>query len=152
MNQYIQQTSFNRKKAAPRERQVGRTALVPRHRDYRSLDGVGIGAAHFRAFSVVNIHSKRAPALFRCFSQAAISLRADSGSSIFDPGIGRAAPRFDLDHVEPAGMLGGVVELQAAQNYAGFGGRECLIERASQWVDRLSCTTRMHAASEPAPH
>ena len=55
---------------------------------------------------------------------------------------------LDLDHVEPAGMLGGVVEFQALQNAAGFGGRECFIEREpAEWVDRLSCTTRMQAAS-----
>ena len=29
-------------------------------------------------------------------------------------------------------MLGGVVELQAAQNSPGFGGRECLIEGAGR--------------------
>jgi hypothetical protein len=35
---------------------------------------------------------------------------------------------LDLDYVEPTGMLGGVVELQVAQNSPGFSGRECLIE------------------------
>src|SRR5215207_10782681 len=39
-------------------------------------------------------------------------------------------PDLDLDHVEPAGVLGGVVELQAAQDAPGFGGREGLIEGA----------------------
>ena len=39
---------------------------------------------------------------------------------------------LDLDHVEPTGMLGGVVELEAAQNSPGFGGRECLIEGAGR--------------------
>src|ERR1700738_1717247 len=31
---------------------------------------------------------------------------------------------LDLDHVEPTGMLGGVVEFQPAQNSPGFGGRK----------------------------
>ena len=39
---------------------------------------------------------------------------------------------LDLDHIEPAGVLWGVVELQAAQNSPGFGGRECLIEGAGR--------------------
>ena len=39
---------------------------------------------------------------------------------------------LDLDHVEPTGMLGSVVELEAAQNSPGFGGRECLIEGAGR--------------------
>ena len=37
---------------------------------------------------------------------------------------------FDLDHVEPTGVLGSVVELEAAQNSPGFGGCEGLIEGA----------------------
>ena len=36
--------------------------------------------------------------------------------------------KLDFDHVEPAGVLGGVVEFQASQNASGFGGRECLVE------------------------
>ena len=31
---------------------------------------------------------------------------------------------LDLDHIEPTGVLGGVVEFQAAQNSPGFGGRD----------------------------
>jgi hypothetical protein len=31
---------------------------------------------------------------------------------------------FDLDHVQPAGVLEGVMELQATQNAPGFGGRK----------------------------
>jgi hypothetical protein len=54
---------------------------------------------------------------------------------------------LDLDHVEPAAVLGGVVGLQAAQDAPGFGGREGLIGVPAEWVDRLSCTTRMHPAS-----
>ena len=37
---------------------------------------------------------------------------------------------LDLDHVEPAGVLGGVVELQAAQQAVGLGRREGFVERA----------------------
>ena len=39
---------------------------------------------------------------------------------------------LDLDHVEPTGMLWGVVELEATQNSPGFGGRECLVEGAGR--------------------
>ena len=35
---------------------------------------------------------------------------------------------LDLNHVEPTGVLGGVVELEAAQDTPGLGGRERLIE------------------------
>jgi len=37
---------------------------------------------------------------------------------------------FDLDHIEPTCVLGGVMELQPSQNAASFGGRECLVEGA----------------------
>ena len=75
---------------------------------------------------------------------------ADEARGVVDSAIQTLAaehPDLDLGHVEPAGMLGGVMELQASQNSPGFGGRECLIEGAGRVVDRLSCTTRMHAAS-----
>src|SRR5215475_2747508 len=36
--------------------------------------------------------------------------------------------KLDFDHVEPAGVLGGVVEFQASQTASCFGGRECLVE------------------------
>src|ERR1700720_4988075 len=39
---------------------------------------------------------------------------------------------LDLDHVEPTGVLGGVVELQAAQNAPGFCGRKRLVEGAAR--------------------
>ena len=42
---------------------------------------------------------------------------------------------LDFDHVEPAGVLGGVVELQAPQDAASFGGREGLVEGAGR-MDR----------------
>jgi hypothetical protein len=36
---------------------------------------------------------------------------------------------LDLDHVQPAGVLGDVVELQPAQHPSCFLDRECLVER-----------------------
>ena len=57
---------------------------------------------------------------------------------IVDPAVQALTAKYtdlDLDHVEPAGMLWGVVELQAAQNPPGFGGCECLVEGA-YGVDR----------------
>ena len=56
-------------------------------------------------------------------------------------------PDLDLDHVEPARVLGRVVELQPPQDATRLRRREGLIERADVWVDRLSCTTRMRSAS-----
>ena len=60
---------------------------------------------------------------------------ADEALGVVDSAIQALAAEhadLDLDHVEPAGMLGGVVELQALQNAAGFGGRECFIEGAGR--------------------
>jgi len=37
---------------------------------------------------------------------------------------------LDLDHIQPAGVLRDVVELQPAQDPSGFARRECLIESA----------------------
>jgi hypothetical protein len=54
---------------------------------------------------------------------------------------------LDLDHVEPTGMLGGVVELLALQNSPGLGGRECLVEGAGRVGRQVVLTTRMQAAS-----
>jgi len=60
---------------------------------------------------------------------------ADEARGVVDSAIQTLAaehPDLDLGHVEPAGMLGGVMELQASQNSPGFGGRECLIEGAGR--------------------
>jgi hypothetical protein len=59
----------------------------------------------------------------------------DEAVGVVDPAIQALTAQHadpDLDHVEPAGMLWGVVELQASQNAAGFGGSECLIEGAGR--------------------
>src|SRR5580704_10364245 len=71
---------------------------------------------------------------------------ADEAVGVVDSAIQALATEhtdLNLNHVEPAGMLGGVVELQAAQNSPGFGGRECLIEGTSGSTGcpaRLECT------------
>jgi hypothetical protein len=68
--------------------------------------GVKLYAILARAFSVVNIHLMRAPAVFRCFSHAAISLMKELG--LVDSAIQELAADhadLDLDHVEPAGTL-----------------------------------------------
>ena len=60
---------------------------------------------------------------------------ADEALGIVDSAIQALASEHAdlvLDHVEPTGMLGGVVELQAAQNSPGFGGRERLIKGAGR--------------------
>ena len=84
-----------------------------------------------RALAVVNIHLMRATAAFRCPSHAANF--ADEAFRVVDSAVQALTAQdadLDLDHVEPAGMLGGVVELKAAQNAPGLGGRKGLIEGA----------------------
>ena len=54
---------------------------------------------------------------------------------------------LDLNHVEPACVFWGVVELDPPQDPSGFGGREGLIQGVGGVVDKLSCTTRMVSAS-----
>ena len=86
-----------------------------------------------RAFSVVNIHLMRA----RC--GVALSFPGgdfgDEALGVVDPAVQALAAQhadLDFDHVEPAGVLGGVVELEAAQDAASFGGREGLVEGAGR--------------------
>jgi hypothetical protein len=79
----------------------------------------------------VNIHLMRAPS-------ALLLPSGDFSDEVFwivDSAIQTLTAEhadLDLDHVEPAGMLGGVMELQASQNSPGFRGRECLIEGAGR--------------------
>ena len=52
---------------------------------------------------------------------------ADEALGVVDSAIQALAAEhadLDLDHVEPAGMLGGVVELQTLQNPPSLGGRK----------------------------
>ena len=60
---------------------------------------------------------------------------ADEALGVVDSAIEALAAEhadLDLDHVEPAGMPGGVMELQPSQNSPGFGERESLIEGAGR--------------------
>ena len=52
------------------------------------------------------------------------------GVTSLEAGSGQHA-ELDLRHVQPATVLGGVVELQALGDPPGFGGREGLIEGRS---------------------
>lgn len=65
--------------------------------------------------------------------------------------VGQTLPRqhaqFDLGNVEPAGMLGGVMDLQTLGQSFGLLRRGDLVERAGVWVLRLSITTITFAAS-----
>jgi hypothetical protein len=50
----------------------------------------------------------------------------DEAFGVVDPAVQALAAQdtdLDLDHVEPAGVLGSVVELQTAQDAASFGRR-----------------------------
>ena len=56
---------------------------------------------------------------------------ADEDVFVVDAAVGALGAQdadFDLDQVEPTGMLGRVVELQAAQDAARLGGREAVVE------------------------
>ena len=60
---------------------------------------------------------------------------ADEALGVVDSTIQALAAKhadLDLDHVEPTGMLGGVVELDAAQNSPSFGWRESFVKRAGR--------------------
>src|SRR5258707_13999579 len=75
----------------------------------------------------------RAPAAFRCCSQAAISLMRRLGSSILrSRHWPRSTPISISTMLSQLACFGGVMELQASQNSPGFGGRECLIEGAGR--------------------
>jgi hypothetical protein len=86
-----------------------------------------------RAFSIVNIHLVRQRAAFRSRSQAAISgFEALPGS---DPAVEALAAEhadFDRDHVQSAGVLEHIVELQSLQHTARFARRESLVERTGR--------------------
>jgi hypothetical protein len=93
---------------------------------------LGIGAAHFGAGFVGCEHPFDA-----CASGVALPLPSfdfvDEPIWVVDSAVEALAAQdadLDLDHVEPTGVLGGVVELQAAQDAPGFGGRKGLIEGA----------------------
>jgi hypothetical protein len=58
---------------------------------------------------------------------------ADEALGAVDPAVEALAAQdadFDLDHIEPTSVLGRVVELDAAQDASGLGGRKGLIEGA----------------------
>ena len=75
----------------------------------------------------------RAPEALRCRSQAAIS-ETSCSLGVDAPVEALAAQHadLDLDHVQPAGVLGDIVELQPAQHPSRFAGGEGLVERAGR--------------------
>jgi hypothetical protein len=56
-------------------------------------------------------------------------------------------PNLDLDHVEPAGVLGDIVELQPAQHAVRFASGERLIERTGR-----VCRQVVHYDPDPLRH
>ena len=84
-----------------------------------------------RAFSVVNIQLMRARSALRLLLPGG-GLGAEARVA-FDASVEALSGQdadLDLDHVEPTGMLGDVMELQSAQHPSRFVGREGLVERA----------------------
>ncbi len=97
---------------------------MPRHSDYDSLDVRGVGTAHFGSGVVGCEHPFDAGA-------GGVSLLlpcgdfADEVFGVVDSAIDALAAQhadLDLDHVEPVGVLGCVVELDAAQDAPGLAG------------------------------
>jgi hypothetical protein len=82
-----------------------------------------------RALSIVNIHLMRAAGHFAVAPRQQFPTPGARGCRC--AGVEALAAQhadFDLDHVQPTGMLGDVVELQWLQHPARFQGREGLIE------------------------
>ncbi len=79
------------------------------------------------------LHLMRARAALRCRSHAAISAveLLDACDAAIEA-LGCRDADFDLDHIQPTGMLRDIVELQAAQQPSGLVGRERLVERAGR--------------------
>jgi len=105
--------------------------------------GLGIGAAHFGSCLVGCEHPLDASA-----GRIALLLPCgglgDEARVAVDAPVETLAARTPISistHVEPAGMFGDVVELQSAQ-HPSASSPEGLIERAAEWVYRLSSTTR----------
>src|SRR5258707_3953792 len=97
----------------------------------------GIGAAHFGAGFVGCEHPIDAGAGGVSLSFPGVDFAAEP-VWVVDSAVQALAAEYadlDLDHVEPTGVLGGVVELQAAPNSPGFGACERLMHR-SAWVGR----------------
>ena len=93
-----------------------------------------IGAAHFGA-SLLNCEhpfDAGAGGISQSFPGGDFGFEALPGS---DPAVEALAAEhadFDLDHVQPAGVLGDVVELQSLQHAARLARRESLVERAGR--------------------
>ena len=86
-----------------------------------------------RALSVVNIHFDAGGggiALVLPCCDLADEVRCVINAAIEALAVENAD--LDLDHVEPTGVLGRVVELEAAQDAAGLGRRECFVEGAGR--------------------
>lgn len=113
---------------------------------------VGIGAPHFGADFVGCEHrfDTSAGGVALSFPDGDI---ADEMLWVVDSAVQALAAQdddLDLDHVEPAGVLGCVVELQAAQNAPGFGRREGLIEDAGRVGRQVRSTRWSLPSSESA--
>src|SRR5258707_13407716 len=92
----------------------------------------GIGAAHFGAGFVGCEHPIDASACGVSLSFPGVDFAAEP-VWVVDPAVEALAAEhadLDLDHVEPTGVLGRVMELEAAQNPPGVGGGGMLVEGA----------------------
>ena len=75
---------------------------------------------------------------------------ADKDVTLTDAAIQTLAAQhadFDLDHVQPTGVLGRVMELQALKDAMRLGRGKVSYRAPAVWVERLSMTTRMRSAS-----
>src|SRR5437764_8942245 len=95
---------------------------------------MGVSAAHFGASLVGCEHPIDPSAAGIALSFPGVDF-FDEQFWVVDSAVQALAAQnadLDLNHVEPAGVLGGVVEFEALQNAPGFGGRKGLVEGASR--------------------
>src|ERR1700722_13162395 len=120
------------KKIHPRPSRIARTRS-PAQRLELFERGIGIGAPHFGSGLVGGEHPVDS-------SAALVSLRlpdvdlGDEPVAAFDAAIETLAfehADLDLNHVEPAGVLGRVVELKPPEHAPRFGRWECGVESGS---------------------
>ena len=110
---------------------------------------LGISATHFGASPFGREHPVDP-------SAGSIARPLPGGDLVFQPlaiidaptqALALENPDLDLGHVQPAGVLGGEVELQPPQEAMRLRGSKGLVERAGVCVERLSGTTRIRSAS-----
>ena len=101
-----------------------------------------------RASAVVKRQSTFMVSWLRWSCHVLVSLRSASWSGIRRDRHCRAnTPQFDFRHVQPAAVLGSVVNFQPLSDAPGLGGFKRLIHDAGWWVFKLSITSTIRSRS-----